>query len=69
LVSLYAGVVDAGAAPHRPGDGGIGLRNLNAITPENATTSHYFWAIAQDRAPPPMNHGLTRSSAQSLPLS
>lgn len=51
FVNLYAGAVDAGAPPHVSGKGGIGLRNLNAITPETATTSHYFWAIAQDRAP------------------
>jgi phenylpropionate dioxygenase-like ring-hydroxylating dioxygenase large terminal subunit len=28
--------------------GGIGMRNLNAITPETETTSHYFWGQAHD---------------------
>lgn len=27
---------------------GINMRNLNAITPETETTSHYFWAQAHD---------------------
>ncbi|MGE3933336.1 MAG: Rieske 2Fe-2S domain-containing protein [Rhodospirillaceae bacterium] len=31
--------------------GGIGLRNLNAITPETETTTHYFWGQAQDIQP------------------
>jgi phenylpropionate dioxygenase-like ring-hydroxylating dioxygenase large terminal subunit len=52
FVNLYAGAVDTGTgAPEGNRRGGVGLRNLNAITPETATTSHYFWAIAQDRAP------------------
>ena len=28
--------------------GGINMRNLNAITPETETTSHYFWGQAHD---------------------
>jgi phenylpropionate dioxygenase-like ring-hydroxylating dioxygenase large terminal subunit len=52
FVNLYAGAVDTGTgAPEGNRRGGVGLRNLNAITPETSTTSHYFWAIAQDRAP------------------
>ncbi|MGH7916767.1 MAG: Rieske 2Fe-2S domain-containing protein [Candidatus Binataceae bacterium] len=52
FVNLYAGAVDTGTgAAEGNRRGGIGLRNLNAITPETATTCHYFWAIAQDRAP------------------
>ncbi len=52
FVNLYAGAVDTGTgAPEGNRRGGVGLRNLNAITPETGTTSHYFWAIAQDRAP------------------
>ncbi len=31
--------------------GGIGLRNLDAMTPETETTCHYFWADAQAFAP------------------
>src|SRR6202047_1355999 len=43
-----------GAPPTGPGApdgkrvGGIGMRNLNAITPETETTSHYFWGQAHD---------------------
>ncbi len=44
------------SAPPRPAParregrrvGGIGMRNLNAITPETETTSHYFWGQAHD---------------------
>ncbi|MBM3487823.1 MAG: aromatic ring-hydroxylating dioxygenase subunit alpha [Alphaproteobacteria bacterium] len=31
--------------------GGIGLRNLNLITPESETTTHYFWGQAHDVKP------------------
>lgn len=31
--------------------GGLGLRNLNAITPETETTCHYFWSQCQDVKP------------------
>jgi phenylpropionate dioxygenase-like ring-hydroxylating dioxygenase large terminal subunit len=52
FVNLYAGAADTGTgAPQGRRQGGIGLRNLDAITPETETSSHYFWAIAQDRAP------------------
>jgi phenylpropionate dioxygenase-like ring-hydroxylating dioxygenase large terminal subunit len=52
FVNLYAGAVETGTgAPEGNRRGGVGLRNLNAITPETPTTCHYFWAIAQDRAP------------------
>jgi len=46
--------LDVGATPTGTGapqgkrSGGIGMRNLNAITPETETTSHYFWAQAHD---------------------
>jgi vanillate monooxygenase len=51
FVSLYAGAADTGAgAPEGNLDGGIGLHTFNAMTPETDTTTHYFWAIAQDRA-------------------
>jgi len=33
------------------GRGGVGLRNINAMTPETETTTHYFWGISQDRNP------------------
>lgn len=32
-------------------EGGLGLRNLNAITPETETTCHYFWNQCQDARP------------------
>ena len=31
--------------------GGIGLVNLNLITPETETSTHYFWAQGQDKKP------------------
>src|SRR5262249_53656650 len=44
--------LDVGATPTGTGApqgkrvGGIGMRNLNPITPGTATTSHYFWGQA-----------------------
>src|SRR5579871_6178428 len=35
-------------APQGKRVGGINMRNLNAITPETETTSHYFWGHAHD---------------------
>src|SRR5580704_5635192 len=35
-------------APQGERVGGITMRNLNAITPETETTSHYFWGQAHD---------------------
>jgi vanillate O-demethylase monooxygenase subunit len=32
-------------------EGGFGMRNLNAITPETETTTHYFWSQAHDLKP------------------
>ena len=49
--------LDVGACPTGTGApegrrvGGIGMRNLNAITPETETTAHYFWAQAHDFEP------------------
>jgi phenylpropionate dioxygenase-like ring-hydroxylating dioxygenase large terminal subunit len=46
--------LDVGATPTGTGApegrriGGITMRNLNAITPESETTSHYFWGQAHD---------------------
>jgi vanillate O-demethylase monooxygenase subunit len=31
--------------------GGFGQRNLNALTPETETTTHYFWSHAHDTKP------------------
>jgi vanillate O-demethylase monooxygenase subunit len=51
LVRLDIGAAKAGTGA-RTGNraGGVTTRNLNAITPETETTSHYFWAQAQDFA-------------------
>jgi len=49
--------LDVGATPTGTGApeghrvGGINMRNLNAITPETETTSHYFWGQAHDFEP------------------
>jgi vanillate O-demethylase monooxygenase subunit len=49
--------LDVGATPTGTGApegrrvNGIGMRNLNAITPETETTSHYFWGQAHDFDP------------------
>jgi len=46
--------LDVGATPTGTGApegqrvGGIGMRNLNAITPETDATSHYFWGQAHN---------------------
>jgi vanillate O-demethylase monooxygenase subunit len=46
--------LDVGATPTGTGApqgqrvGGIGMWNLNAITPETEATSHYFWGQAHD---------------------
>jgi vanillate O-demethylase monooxygenase subunit len=46
--------LDVGATPTGTGApegrrvGGVTMRNLNAITPETETTSHYFWGQAHD---------------------
>ena len=52
FVSLYAGAADTGVgAPEGNLGGGIGLHTFNAMTPETEKSTHYFWAIAQDRVP------------------
>jgi len=49
FVRLDVGACDAGSgAPEGRRQGGIRMRNLNAITPESDTTTHYFWAQAHD---------------------
>ena len=49
FVRLDVGACDTGTgAPEGRRVGGIRMRNLNAITPESATTTHYFWAQAHD---------------------
>ena len=52
FIRLYVGGADTGTgAPEGNRVGGIGMRNLNAITPETERTTHYFWAQAHDFEP------------------
>ena len=49
FVRLDIGAARAGTgAPEGDRSQGFTMRNLNAITPETATTTHYFWAQAHD---------------------
>jgi vanillate O-demethylase monooxygenase subunit len=49
FVRLDVGATPTGTgAPEGRRVGGITMRNLNAITPETETTSHYFWGQAHD---------------------
>jgi len=49
FLRLSVGATPTGTgAPQGHFVGGINMRNLNAITPETETTSHYFWAQAHD---------------------
>ena len=52
LVRIDVGATDAGTGA-RDGNrvGGIGMQNINLITPETTRTSHYFWAQAHDFLP------------------
>jgi phenylpropionate dioxygenase-like ring-hydroxylating dioxygenase large terminal subunit len=46
---LHTGGADTGTgAPQGHRQGGIGLWNVNAITPETDKSSHYFWAQTHD---------------------
>jgi phenylpropionate dioxygenase-like ring-hydroxylating dioxygenase large terminal subunit len=47
LIRIYTGAVNVGqGAQQRHRDGGFGLRIFDGITPETATTMHYFWSAA-----------------------
>jgi vanillate O-demethylase monooxygenase subunit len=49
FLRLDVGATPAGTgAPQGRRAGGIGMRNLNAITPETERASHYFWGQAHD---------------------
>lgn len=62
--------LDVGATPTGTGApqgnriGGINMRNLNAITPETETTSHYFWGQAHDFEP--QNKELTQKIFEQI---
>ncbi|MBT3989923.1 MAG: aromatic ring-hydroxylating dioxygenase subunit alpha [Rhodospirillaceae bacterium] len=48
-IRLDVGACDTGTgAPEGKRVGGINMRNLNGITPETETTTHYFWAQAHN---------------------
>ena len=50
-VRIEIGAAEAGSgARHGDRSGAVTTWNLNAITPETATSTHYFWAQAQDFA-------------------
>jgi vanillate O-demethylase monooxygenase subunit len=52
FISLYAGAADTGTGATEGNIGaGLGLHTFNAMTPETERTTHYFWSIAQRRAP------------------
>lgn len=53
FLRLHVGGVEAGRGSRDapPPPGGIHMRNLNAITPETETTTHYFWGQAHNFAP------------------
>lgn len=51
FVRINSGATEAGTgAPQGKRIGGVGFRNLDAITPETERTTHYFWAQAHDFA-------------------
>jgi phenylpropionate dioxygenase-like ring-hydroxylating dioxygenase large terminal subunit len=52
VIRIDVGATDAGTGA-REGRrvGGIRMQNINMITPETETTSHYFWAQAHDFSP------------------
>ncbi|WP_324767062.1 aromatic ring-hydroxylating dioxygenase subunit alpha [Pokkaliibacter plantistimulans] len=44
---IWTGAVDAGSeSVDDPDRGGFHMRGFHGVTPETATTSHYFWTIA-----------------------
>ncbi len=52
FLALDAGAAATGSgAPQGDFSHAIGLRTFNAMTPETAGTCHYFWSLAQRRAP------------------
>ena len=52
FVRLDIGACDTGTgAPEGQRNGGIEMRNLNAITPETEKTTHYFWGQAHNFEP------------------
>jgi len=49
LVQIYIGANDAGHGVDEAGHmDALGIRIFNGITPETATTTHYFWSAAHN---------------------
>jgi phenylpropionate dioxygenase-like ring-hydroxylating dioxygenase large terminal subunit len=49
LVTIYIGANDAGKGVDQQGHmDPLGIRIFNGITPESATTTHYFWSAAHN---------------------
>lgn len=60
LITIYSGSVPAGTLRTEGNQaGGFQQRVFNAITPETAHTSHYFWSVAHEAVP--SNPGMTDS--------
>jgi phenylpropionate dioxygenase-like ring-hydroxylating dioxygenase large terminal subunit len=52
VIRIDVGATDAGTGIREGARvGGIRMQNVNMITPETETTSHYFWAQAHDFSP------------------
>jgi phenylpropionate dioxygenase-like ring-hydroxylating dioxygenase large terminal subunit len=73
FVSLDAGAAATGTgAPDGNFGDAIGLRTFNAMTPETDKTTHYFWALAQNRSPQDENltnsifHDIQRTVQQDI---
>lgn len=48
-VNIYVGSVETGTgAPEGNRQGGVGLWVMNAMTPIDEQTTHYFWAVGRD---------------------
>lgn len=51
---IWTGAVDAGTdSMDNPERGGFHMRGFHGVTPETATTSHYFWTMATNPASDP----------------
>ena len=49
LIRIFTGAVDTGRGAREGNrDGGVGIRIFDGITPETATSMHYFWSAGQN---------------------
>ncbi|MFC4943524.1 Rieske 2Fe-2S domain-containing protein [Pseudonocardia sp. GCM10023141] len=74
-ITIDVGIAKAGTgAPQGDRSHGVANRILNTITPETATTCHYFWAIARDyrlgeqRITTQLRDGVTRVFAEDVAM-